>query len=206
MIPEKQAADLPGYRKKSFLLYYNGGEIWFGHLDGMYGYEDPVLKKPDSDIPLFTKPSSTSFICFVFHETIVTDSIFLAVKNAVVGSGKQFSGIAFCGENGFGLSGGERQRISIARALLRKTPVLLVDEATASLDTETSYEVLDAILKLDGYTRMIITHDLDEGILRRCSGLFALKNGRVTEQGSFDELMDKKRILLFAVHRISKVI
>ena len=79
------------------MLYYNGGEIWFEHLDGMYGYEDPVLKKPDSDIPLFTKPSSTSFICFVFHETVVTDSIFLAVKNAVVGSGKRFSGIAFCG-------------------------------------------------------------------------------------------------------------
>ena len=49
-----------------------------------------------------------------------------------------------------------------------------------------------AILKLDGYTRVIVTHALDESILRRCSGLFALKNGAVSERGTFDELMEQK--------------
>ena len=109
-----------------------------------------------------------------------------------------------CGENGSGLSGGERQRISIARALLRKTPVLLIDEATASLDAETSFEVLDAILKLDGYTRVIVTHDLDENILRRCTGLFTLKNGIVSEQGTFSELMNQKGYF-YSLYTVSQV-
>ena len=93
-----------------------------------------------------------------------------------------------CGENGSGLSGGERQRISVARALLRKTAALPVDEAAASLAAETSFEALDAILN----TRVIIAHDPDEHILRRCTGLFALKNGGVSEQGTFGERMERK--------------
>ncbi len=110
------------------------------------------------------------------------------LKKLIDEKGKDY----LCGENGTGLSGGERQRISIARALLRRTPVLLVDEATASLDAETSFEVLDAILKLDGFTRIIVTHDLDENILRRCTRLFTLKNGTISEQGSFEDLMKEK--------------
>ena len=97
MMPEKQATDLPGYSKKSFLLYYNGGEIWFEHLEGMYENEDLVLEKLKSDVPLFTKPSSPSFVCFVFYDTAMTDSIILAVKKALSESKKHFTKIAFCG-------------------------------------------------------------------------------------------------------------
>ena len=94
---DMQATNLHGYRKKSFLMYYNGGEIWFEHLEGLYGYEDLVLEKLNSDIPLFIKPSSTSFICFVCFETIVTENIIFAVKKTVSESNKHFSKIAFCG-------------------------------------------------------------------------------------------------------------
>lgn len=97
-----------------------------------------------------------------------------------------------CGENGCNLSGGERQRISIARSLLRKTPVLLVDEATAALDKETAFQVTDSILKMEGITRIIVTHALEEGLLQRYDRIFVLKKGRLEEVGGFEELMEKK--------------
>ena len=97
-----------------------------------------------------------------------------------------------CGENGVGLSGGERQRISIARALLRGTPVLMLDEATASLDNQTAFGVTDAILHLDGLTRIVVTHRLDEALMKQYDQILVMKDGRLVEQGTFQELMAAK--------------
>lgn len=97
-----------------------------------------------------------------------------------------------CGENGVGLSGGERQRISIARSLLRGTPVLLLDEATAALDNQTAFAVTDAILSLEGLTRLVVTHRLDSALLERYDRIFVLRNGRLCEQGTFQELMGER--------------
>ncbi len=95
-----------------------------------------------------------------------------------------------CGENGCGLSGGEKQRISIARSLLKKSSVLLADEATAALDARTAWQVSNDILDLDGITRIVVTHSLEEGLLKRYDGILVLKEGREEEFGTFDELMD----------------
>ena len=97
-----------------------------------------------------------------------------------------------CGESGVGLSGVERQRISIARALLRGTPVLMLDEATASLDNQTAFEVTDAILHLDGLTRIVVTHRLDEALMKQYDQILVMKDGRRVEQGTFQELMAAK--------------
>lgn len=97
-----------------------------------------------------------------------------------------------CGENGSGLSGGEKQRISIARSLLKKSQVLLVDEATAALDAETAFQVSNAILSLDDITSIVVTHTLDEALLKRYDGIITLKNGSIVEFGTFDELIAEK--------------
>ena len=97
-----------------------------------------------------------------------------------------------CGENGGGLSGGERQRVSIARCLLRGTPVLLLDEATAALDNQTAFAVTDAILHLDGLTRMVVTHRLEAELLEQYDEIFVLRGGEICERGRFGELMERK--------------
>lgn len=108
-----------------------------------------------------------------------------------------------CGENGSGLSGGEKQRISIARSLLKNSQVLMVDEATAALDPQTAFQVSDAILNLDGITRIVVTHSLDEALLRRYDCILALKNGTVTESGNFEHLMEQKGYF-YSLYTVSK--
>jgi len=97
-----------------------------------------------------------------------------------------------CGENGKDLSGGEKQRISIARSLLKKSKVLLADEATSALDADTAFKVTDDILNLRGILRIVITHSLDEILLKRYDEILVLKDGKIEEKGGFDELMAKK--------------
>ena len=101
-------------------------------------------------------------------------------------------GSYLCGEGGNGLSGGEKQRVSIARSLLKKSSVLLADEVTAALDAQTAHQVTSDILDLHGITRIIVTHTLEESLLRRYDGIIVLKDGHIEESGSFDKLMSNR--------------
>lgn len=140
---------------------------------------------------------------FVFNNTILSNvTMFKDFAPEDIERAICFSGLSelvhdhgedyLCGENGCGLSGGERQRVSIARSLLRKTPVILVDEATAALDAKTAYQVSSSILDLKGVTRIVVTHALNEALLRRYDGILVMKDGMVIETGKFDALMERK--------------
>ena len=97
-----------------------------------------------------------------------------------------------CGENGSNLSGGERQRLSIARALIRKTPILLLDEATSSLDNQVTTEIENSILEIQDLTVLVVTHKLNKSMLKKYNRILFMKNGVIVEDGSFDNLMDRK--------------
>lgn len=140
---------------------------------------------------------------FVFNSTLRDNiTMFRQFPESQVKRAEKLSGLStlveakgetyLCGENGVGLSGGERQRVSIARCLLRQTPVLLVDEATAALDKETAFRVASSILDLTELTRIVVTHSLEEALLRRYDEILVLNHGRVVETGTFDALMGQK--------------
>ena len=92
------------------------------------------------------------------------------------------------GENGARLSGGERQRISIARALLKDAPIVLLDEATASLDVENETKVQGALSRLlTGKTVLVIAHRMRT--VEAADKIVVLKEGKVAEEGSPEELL-----------------
>jgi ATP-binding cassette subfamily B protein len=92
------------------------------------------------------------------------------------------------GERGHTLSGGERQRVSIARAILHDPRVLILDEATSAVDTETERKIEEAMHRLiGGRTVFAIAHRLST--LRRADRLFVVEEGRITERGTHAELL-----------------
>ena len=95
------------------------------------------------------------------------------------------------GEQGVKLSGGERQRISIARALLKDAPILILDEATSSLDTESEVEVQDALDKLmKGRTTLVIAHRLST--IRKADRIIVIVDGKIVEEGAHESLLAKE--------------
>ena len=96
----------------------------------------------------------------------------------------------FIGERGVRLSGGQKQRLSIARSVLRNSPILLLDEATSAVDTETEREIQNAITKIIGHrTLLVIAHRLST--IKKANLIIAMQDGKIVEAGSHEELIKK---------------
>jgi len=100
----------------------------------------------------------------------------------------------FVGERGVKLSGGERQRVAIARAILKNAPILILDEATSSLDSHSESLIQDALDKLmKDKTVIVIAHRLST--IRKMDRIIVLENGKIIEEGTHEDLLDKKESL-----------
>jgi ATP-binding cassette subfamily B protein len=93
------------------------------------------------------------------------------------------------GERGVGLSGGQKQRISIARALAKKTPILVLDDSTSALDMETELMIQKSLADVRA-TKIIIAHRISA--VRNADEIIILENGSITERGTHNDLLKKK--------------
>jgi ABC-type multidrug transport system fused ATPase/permease subunit len=142
------------------------------------------------DVFLFDSSIKNNITLFrQFDENKVTRAIEQAgLASLIVSKGDAYS----CGEGGKNLSGGEKQRVSIARCLVRETPILLMDEATAALDNNTALMVESKILEIDNLTRIIVTHRFNEAIMKKYDEIYVMSRGTVVERGTFDKLIENK--------------
>lgn len=173
----------------------------YQEYNGEINYDGKELKTLSID-SLFEKMAYVEQNVFVFDDSIVNnvtmysnvdeDALARALEKAGLKALIEEKGVDYkCGENGSNLSGGEKQRISIARALIKNAELLFMDEATSALDNETSSNVMHSVLDIENLSKIVITHKLEEKILKRFDEIIVLKNGKVYENGSFDELINK---------------
>ena len=164
-------------------IYYNGIEAREISLDSLFEIssfvEQNVFVFDDSIINNITMYSR-------IDEELLNEAIIKSgLSNLIQEKGRDYR----CGENGCNLSGGEKQRISIARALIKKSQLLLLDEATSALDNETATSITNNLLEIENTTKIMITHRLDEELLRKFDEIVAMKNGNIVEFGKYDLLI-----------------
>lgn len=186
---------------------------YYQNYDGSVHFNNYELKQI-SKYSLYEKITLMQQSVFIFDASIWDNiTLFKQFPDAEVDRVIHLSGLDHlisqkgrdyqCGENGSHLSGGEKQRIAIARSLLKKSEILLVDEATSALDNETSANVTQSILDLQGILRLVVTHRLDASSLKQYDEILVMKDGALIERGNFDTLMDSKEYF-YSLYTISK--
>jgi ATP-binding cassette subfamily B protein len=186
-----------------------------------YDPNNGVVKIDGVDVKQYTQASLRSQISFVLQDTVlfsgtIWDNIAYgmpsATHNEIVRAAEDANAMEFIdrlpekfnttvGERGVSLSGGQRQRLAIARAIVRKTPILVLDEPTSGLDAASEQLVFDALDRLmEGKTALVIAHRLST--IRRAGCIYVVHDGGIAESGSHDELMLRTDGLYRKLHEI----
>ena len=187
---------------------------YYSKYEGKIKFDNVNLKDIDLHY-LYKMISIIQQDVFIFDDTLENnitlfkeyskDKIEDSIKACELSKYVEKNGMTFsCGENGNKLSGGERQRISIGRALIKNTPIILLDEATSALDNSTSFAIEQTILNLKNITSVVVTHKLNESLLKQYDEILVMKNGEIVEQGTFEELMEQKNNL-YSIYNVSNI-
>lgn len=178
----------------------------------LLGYHDNFqgnITIDDTDIRNISNKGLYDIISVIHQNTFIFDT---TIKNNItmykeyddntINQAIKFSGLSdfirekgtdyLCGENGCNLSGGENQRITIARCLIRKTPIIIMDEGTSALDSKMTQYIEENILNCENVTRIVVSHNMNEKILKRYDEIIVLHHHKIVESGTFDELINNK--------------
>jgi len=177
---------------------------YYSNFDGDIKYDGNSIKELDIDglnkmtstlhqnVYMFDKDIKEN-ICL--YENFSEDELDLALKLSGVDKflNETSKGInSFIGENGVNISGGQRQRIAIARALIRRTPIIVLDEGTSAIDMQTAFDIENNLLNMQDITLITITHNMSEELLGLYDQIVYMENGLIEEIGNLQELLRNK--------------
>lgn len=176
---------LGGYEQYNGSIQVNGKEIKDVDVESLY----EMLAVVWQNVYVFDSSIKDNITMFGDY---AEEEIRAAVEKSGLSEFIKEKGLSYqCGENGCMLSGGEKQRISIARCLIRKPDILIMDEGTSALDTETSNDVETSILELNDVTKILITHKLNEEILKKYDNIIVMNKGKIDSIGSYETLIEQ---------------
>lgn len=181
-------------------------------VSGYYDTYNGMISYDGKDIKEFSVQSSNNLISTIhqnvymfdtniennitLYDTYPEDVLYSSMRNSGIDKfiNDQVDGLnSEVGENGNKLSGGQKQRIAIARALIKNTPILILDEGTSAIDRQTAHEIEGELLKLKDLTLITITHNLDAELLSKYDEIIYMENGCISESGPFSELISKEK-------------
>lgn len=205
------ALEIPSGQKVGLVGYSGSGKSTFVNLIlRLFDVDSGTITIDGQNVALVTQESLRRAISFIpqdptlFHRSLwenISYGSFAADQSKIIDAARRAHAHEFImrlpqgydslvGERGVKLSGGQRQRIALARALLKQSPILILDEATSSLDTITESHVREAILEhMIGKTTLVIAHRL--ATLLVMDRILVFENGRIVEDGTHDELMQR---------------